>query len=146
MTSGNINPVEERGYFAHDQIEKRKNSILQYSQIVLNQIKIKATEMKIFRLKHCIFVTQVFSNIGLVKDTNGSRIQLATICCAFCSHSKALRLKKSRYNRNIGHGINNNSLMFWSIFSDPSQMSLQNMIPIHKTHLSSRLYPNFVLI
>ena len=51
----------------------------------------------------------------------------------------------STHQRDICHGVHDNSLVLRSVFSDSPKSRFQHMVPIQEGLLCSRFYPHFIL-
>jgi len=53
-----------------------------------------------------------------------------------------LEVMKYTHQRYIAHTEDYHPLMFRGVFSDPTKMGLQNMVPIQEGHLAIGFYPH----
>lgn len=90
-----------------------------------------------FALSQCLFMSHIFPNVCLMKYHNRHGVYFPAVLCGLCCHPKT--------QRDICHGVHDNSLVLRSVFSDSPKSRFQHMVPIQEGLLCSRFYPHFIL-
>jgi hypothetical protein len=95
----------------------------------------------------------------LVENDYGGRVQLSRIYRRARSYAKSLEReekmdrmriiiifslaeKSITYQRNVPHGVNDDSLMFGRVFGYPSEVGFDDVVSVQKRHFSIWFYPD----
>ncbi|KAI3482129.1 hypothetical protein L1887_55260 [Cichorium endivia] len=88
-------------------------------------------------LEERIFVSEILSHIGLVKDNDAGGILLSCIDGAPGGDAKA--------ERGVAHAEHHDARMFRSVVGDPSEMRLDDVVAVEEGQLAVGLDPHLVL-
>lgn len=88
-------------------------------------------------LEESVFLTEVFTHIGLVEAYDGGRVDFTALLCGILGDTEP--------KGNIRHGIDDDSLTLRRVLSDTTEVGLQHVVSVQERHFTRGLNPHLVL-